>query len=58
MTAFVRATAEHSLLRVLVGEYAVPVVDFRPARRSLEDIYLELVGNDGPAGEEADDGDH
>ena len=58
VTAFDRATAEHSLLRVLVGEYAVPVVDFRPARRSLEDIYLELVGNDGPAGEEADDGDH
>jgi ABC-2 type transport system ATP-binding protein len=40
-----RAVAEHSLLRVLVGEHHVPVTDFRPARRSLEDIYLELVGN-------------
>jgi ABC-2 type transport system ATP-binding protein len=39
-----RRTAEHSLLRLLVGEHGVGVTDFRPARRSLEDIYLELVG--------------
>ena len=39
-----RAAAEHALLRLLVGEHNVPVTDFRPARRSLEDIYLELVG--------------
>jgi ABC-2 type transport system ATP-binding protein len=43
-----RTEAEHSLLRLLVGEHAVQVTDFRPVRRSLEDIYLELVGgNDG-----------
>jgi len=43
-----RAEAEHSLLRLLVRDHAVQVTDFRPVRRSLEDIYLELVGgNDG-----------
>jgi ABC-type uncharacterized transport system ATPase subunit len=43
-----RTEAEHSLLRLLVREHAVQVTDFRPVRRSLEDIYLELVGgNDG-----------
>ena len=44
-----RATADRRLLRALVGDHAVAVTDFRPARRSLEDIYLELVGNDDPA---------
>jgi ABC-2 type transport system ATP-binding protein len=39
-----RDAAEHSLLRLLVAEHGVRVTDFRPARRSLEDIYLELVG--------------
>jgi ABC-2 type transport system ATP-binding protein len=39
-----RSAAEHSLLRLLVGEHGVGVTDFRPTRRSLEDIYLELVG--------------
>ncbi len=38
-----RGAADHSLLRLLVGEHGVPVTDFRPARRSLEDTYLELV---------------
>jgi ABC-2 type transport system ATP-binding protein len=42
--------AEHSLLRVLVRDHGLQVSDFRPARRSLEDIYLELVGaNHGEA---------
>jgi ABC-2 type transport system ATP-binding protein len=41
-----RGLAEHSLLRLLVKEHGQQVTDFRPARRSLEDIYLELVGND------------
>jgi len=52
-----RAAAEHTLLRLLVGEHGVPVTDFRPARRSLEDIYLELVGNGDQPGEEVHDGD-
>ena len=39
-----RSAAEHSLLRLLVGEHGVGVTDFRPARHSLEDIYLQLVG--------------
>ncbi len=38
-----RGAADHSLLRLLVGEHGVPVTVFRPARRNLEDIYLELV---------------
>jgi ABC-2 type transport system ATP-binding protein len=40
-----RDAAEHSLVRFLVSEHDVTVTDLRPARRSLEDIYLELVGN-------------
>lgn len=39
-----RDAAEHALLRLLVAEHGVRVTDFRPARRTLEDIYLELVG--------------
>jgi ABC-2 type transport system ATP-binding protein len=38
-----RPQAEHGLLRALV-ENGVHVTDFRPARRSLEDTYLDLVG--------------
>ncbi len=44
-----RGRADHQLLRVLVGDHGLTVADFRPARRSLEDIYLELVGNDRSA---------
>jgi ABC-2 type transport system ATP-binding protein len=44
-----RSTAEHTLLRLLVGAHGVQVTDFRPARRSLEDIYLELVGGNHDA---------
>lgn len=39
-----RAAAQRQLLRSVIGHDAVRVVDFRPARRSLEDIYLELTG--------------
>ena len=52
-----RAAAEHTLLRLLVGDHGVPVTDFRPARHSLEDIYLELVGNGDRPGGEVHDGD-
>jgi len=38
-----RDRAEHNLMRILVGRHQLPVSSFRPARRSLEDIYLELV---------------
>ena len=38
-----RTAAEHLLLRSVVGHRDVQVVDFRPARRSLEEIYLELT---------------
>ncbi len=38
-----RTTAEHRLLRDLV-EHRAHVSELRPARRSLEDLYLELVG--------------
>lgn len=45
-----REAAEHSLLRMLVSDHGLQVSDFRPARHSLEDIYLELVGaNHGKA---------
>lgn len=37
-----RTQAERDLLRTFVGG-GVHITDFRPARRSLEDIYLELV---------------
>jgi ABC-2 type transport system ATP-binding protein len=50
-----RREADHALLRLLVGDYGVPVVDFRPARRSLEDIYLELL--DGDRSHQEEDGD-
>jgi ABC-2 type transport system ATP-binding protein len=38
-----RPTAEHLLLRNIVRHSEAQVVDFRPARRSLEEIYLELT---------------
>ncbi len=57
VTASDRAAAEHSLLRLLVGEHDVPVIDFRPARRSLENIYLELVGSERSDDEEVEDDD-
>jgi ABC-2 type transport system ATP-binding protein len=40
-----RGAAEHSLLRLLVHEHGISVTDFRPTMSSLEDIYLELVGD-------------
>jgi ABC-2 type transport system ATP-binding protein len=53
-----RQRAEHELMRILVGRHDLPVDSFRPSRRSLEDIYLELVTeaeiDDGPADEEVD----
>ncbi len=44
-----RATAEHRLLRDLV-EHRAHVSELRPARRSLEDLYFELVGATTRAG--------
>ncbi len=43
-----RATAEHRLLRALTEDNGTRVTGFRPVRRNLEDIYLDLVevGND------------
>ncbi len=57
-----RQRAEHELMRILVGRHDLPVDSFRPSRRSLEDIYLELVTeaeidddtDDGAADEEVD----
>lgn len=48
-----RQRAEHALLPALRAAGG-RVVEFRPTRRSLEDIYLGLV--DQAAGEEGDDG--
>ncbi|MBT8212001.1 MAG: ABC transporter ATP-binding protein [Acidimicrobiales bacterium] len=44
-----RSHAELELLRSFVAS-GVSVTDFRPARRSLEDIYLEIVGADDDDG--------
>ncbi len=52
-----RVVAEQLLLRILVGDHGLRVTDFRPARRSLEDIYLELVGPDHTGGREVSDDD-
>jgi ABC-2 type transport system ATP-binding protein len=55
-----RAAAQRQLLRRVVGHGDVRVVDFRPARRSLEDIYLELTearAEQPPATGEATDAD-
>ena len=38
-----RTAADHLLLRSIVDHREARVIDFRPARRSLEDIYLELT---------------
>jgi hypothetical protein len=40
-----RAVAESRLLPLLRAAGA-EVTEYRPARRSLEDIYLEIVGDD------------
>lgn len=39
-----RTIAENRLMRVLVARDEVRVVSLRPAYRSLEDLYMELVG--------------
>jgi ABC-2 type transport system ATP-binding protein len=57
VTAADREAAEHRLLRLLVGEHGLSVTEFRPTRRSLEDIYIELVANDDRPREEDDDDD-
>ena len=38
-----RASAEHRLLRALTEGNGTRVTEFRPVRRNLEDIYLDLV---------------
>jgi ABC-2 type transport system ATP-binding protein len=38
-----RLSAEHMLLRALTEGNGTRVTDFRPVRRNLEDIYLDLV---------------
>lgn len=40
-----RAIAEHRLMRFLVASDGARVVALRPAYRSLEDLYMELVGD-------------
>ncbi len=44
-----RTIAENRLMRFLVARDGVRVVSLRPAYRSLEDLYMELVG--GPDGD-------
>ena len=39
-----RTIAENRLMRVLIARDGVRVVSLRPAYRSLEDLYMELVG--------------
>jgi hypothetical protein len=39
-----RQVAEKNLLRVVAGTDSVRVVSLRPMQRSLEDLYVDLVG--------------
>jgi len=52
-----RQQAEHELMRILVGGHNLSVGSFRPSRRSLEEIYLELV-TAADADEPVEEADH